>query len=65
MTLKKIYALNNKKRVKSGNIISKSDKKTKRFFKMNIQKKKIFNGLNFFSLRISCNDIRILKKINN
>ena len=61
MNFRKTCLFDNK-RTRSGCAVSKSNRKTKRVFKVNLQNKKICNTLNFFSLKISCNSLRILKK---
>lgn len=54
-----------KKKNMTGNKISKSNKKTKKKFKINIKKKKIFDLFKskFINLKITTKGIKILDKI--
>ncbi len=52
-----------KKRTRFGNCVSKSNRKTRRKFKLNLQFRKFYLNGKFISFRLSCKGLRIIDKV--
>ena len=51
------------KKTRVGNCVSKSNRKTKRKFKVNLQKHRFYVGCKFISCKVSCKGLGIIKKL--